>query len=161
MSISVITSSSHKLAKPVQKIIIDSGDLPLVKDKRWTIDKDGYVINYTHKKINGKKQTTQTRIHRLIMGAKPGEIIDHINGNRLDNSKKNLRVVSSSINALNRHKKQGKTNYFGVFFNKQFKKYQTKIMVEGKTKHLGFFDNPKEAEKVYLNYKNHLIKERI
>ena len=77
--------------------------------------------------------------------------IDHININPLDNRIENLRVVNTSQNNRNRNKfKNCSSKYKGVFWNKLKSKWHAQIKINGKTKHLGLFDNEEDA---YLAYK--------
>jgi hypothetical protein len=65
------------------------------------------------------------RLHRFIMGAKTGEpMVDHINNNKLDNRRENLRFATSSENGRNRTKaKESTSKYYGVHFNSENKKW--------------------------------------
>lgn len=79
-----------------------------------------------------------------------GEIkdcIDHINKNKLDNRIANLRPVTKQENSFN-------TSAKGVYFNKQQKKYASKIMINGKRIHLGYFEKEEDAIIMYLQAKN-------
>ena len=76
--------------------------------------------------------------------------IDHININPLDNRIENLRVVNHSENMRNRNKfKNCSSIYKGVGWFKPNKKWLAKIRINGKIKHLGFFDTEEEAHLVY------------
>jgi len=95
-------------------------------------------------------------MHRLITNAKPGEIIDHINRNSLDNRKCNLRKCSNSQNQWNTVKqKNNKSGFKGVYWNKEKEKWQAQISfgkdAVGKqvTFYLGRFDNVLEAAAAY------------
>jgi hypothetical protein len=88
-------------------------------------------------------------MHRLIMGAEPGQEIDHINGNGLDNRKENLRVATRKENQQNRHITWGNSTYKGVYWEKQKNKWRARIFVSGKCVHLGFFLTEKEAAVAY------------
>src|SRR5512139_3981216 len=82
--------------------LVDDEDLPRVEKYRWrTWGKIGFYVRAT-KPVFPK---THQQLHRLIMRAEEGQIIDHINGNPLDNRKSNLRICSPSINSQNRHTK--------------------------------------------------------
>lgn len=116
----------------------------------WTEASDGYAKRYYEKNVNGQRKRWVKYFHREVMKAKDSEIIDHINQDKLDNRKENLRVASKDLNALNSSKARGSINYRGVIFNKQAKKYQARITIDKKTKHLGFFTTAEEAGKAYL-----------
>jgi len=89
--------------------------------------------------------------------------IDHINGIRSDNRICNLRLVDCKENAKNQRKnKRNKNAFGGVFFNKQKKKYVSRIKVNGKSIFLGYFNliddaiaARKEANKKYGFHENH------
>ena len=76
--------------------------------------------------------------------------VDHINGNRRDNSKKNLRWVTIRENGMNqvRHKNSSSI-YKGVSWKKQNKAYRANISINGRLTHLGCFKNEIDAAKAY------------
>ena len=103
------------------------------------------------------------RAHRLawfiVYGAWPDGEIDHINGDRKDNRIANLRVVDRAGNSQNRrvaHIDNKSTGLLGSTWNKQHKCYQAKIQADKVRHHLGYFSNPLEAHKVYMEAKDHL-----
>lgn len=66
---------------------------------------------YARARINKKN----IFMHRFVMNCQEGDIVDHINGNKLDNRKENLRIATSFTNAQNKVKKEGLTSeYMGV-----------------------------------------------
>lgn len=91
---------------------------PVANSRPTLIDED------TAKRLNGKKlwlsegypnfiiNRKNIRLHRFVMNAKEGQVIDHINGNKLDNRKINLRFVNSSLNCINRYHKIKTTHGF-------------------------------------------------
>ncbi len=95
------------------------------------------------------------RIHWFVaqlMGLKipKGYQIDHINRNRLDNRRSNLRAASLILQAQNhRVQKNNKSGYTGVQFHSRDKEWVANIKIDGKYKHLGYFKTPEEASKVY------------
>lgn len=95
-------------------------------------------------------------VHRIIWFLENGwvpEVIDHINGNGIDNRISNLRAVSQRENTLNReYHREGKIA--GGTFHKRLGKWQSKIYIDGKYKHLGTFDSEKEAQDAYWKAKN-------
>lgn len=98
--------------------------------------------------INGKRELI--RLHREIIGAKPGEQVDHINGDSLDNRIENLRICTASENNSNRGNQKNNTSGFrGVTWNKQTQKFRACIWSDRKRFYLGSFDDPIEAAKAY------------
>lgn len=91
-------------------------------------------------------------IHRWIMGDPPGKYVDHINGNTLDNRKRNLRSCSNAANIRNGKVRTNNTSgYTGVYFDKRSGKWGAAIKVMYKTIRLGVFDLKKDAIKVRKN----------
>lgn len=127
--------------------IVDQEDYQILIQHIWQIHSTGYAFSQ------------KIRMHRLIMNAKEGEYVDHINGDKLDNRKCNLRICTNAENSqhrtiLNKRNKTGKT---GVSFDKCRNKWNAKIYVNKKTIHLGRFndidsaiDVRKEAEIKYF-----------
>ena len=99
--------------------------------------------------IGGKKY----KAHRLIMLAFVGESdqeVDHINRIKTDNRFQNLRYCSSRENQLNTGFVE---NAKGYYWNKQEKKWMTRITIHNKVKFLGYFDNEEDARQAYVEAK--------
>jgi hypothetical protein len=122
------------------KFIIDPDDYDkFVKDESFRKLSTGHVRNSKNKYL-----------HRLIMDAPDDMCVDHINGNPLDNRKENLRICTHQQNMMNQGKqKNNSTGFKGICFNKRDNKYQAQIMIDGKIKHLGLFDDKLDAYKAY------------
>ena len=86
-------------------------------------------------------------LHRLVAKAKPGEIVDHINGNGLDNRRENLRIASHQMNRANCNRKNCTSKYVGVSIQKNRIRVQMKI--NGKVKHFSKFQSEAEAAFFY------------
>ncbi len=97
--------------KSGKKILIDDEDYDRLSKHSWYIDGRGYASTSINKKI--------IKLHRFLLEeTNPKVQVDHINGNRLDDQKINLRKVSNKTNAENIHKKKGiSSRYFGVVFD--------------------------------------------
>ena len=97
---------------------------------------------------NGEKQRS-ILMHRAIIGEEnisKGEVIDHVNGNPLDNRRENLRICKRGLNMKNCKKyKNNKTGFIGVFYYKRLGKWTASIQSDGERHHLGTFDNPEDA----------------
>ncbi len=78
------------------KIIFDESDLSKIIETNWFVSDRGYAIR-------NRKNGRQDRMHHLIIGKPPiGLVTDHINRNKLDNRKCNLRFVTQKVNMQNR-----------------------------------------------------------
>lgn len=89
-------------------------------------------------------------MHRLILSLKSGEICDHINGDKLDNRKKNLRVCTSSQNLANRgSQKNSRSGIKGVTFYVRTGKWAANIAFNRKQTFLGYFLSKEEAASAY------------
>ena len=116
-----------------------------------TTDPKGYI----RIGINNKVYAAHRLAWLYVYGEMPKNQIDHINGIRNDNRIVNLRDIQSQWNTQNQHKapKNSKTGYLGVSWSKQKNKYRSAIVVDGKQKHLGFFDNKETASQMYEMHK--------
>ena len=108
---------------------VDMSDVHLVNEYRWHRGgtKNKYAVAYA-RKGRGKPPLY---LHRLILGAGAGDIVDHVNGDPLDCRKENLRIVTRSQNAANRSKTTNPSGYRGVFYFPSKRKYQARITCEG------------------------------
>lgn len=126
------------------KCTIDDNMNHLVCKYKWF-----YSSGYAMTKIKGSR----TYMHRLIMGAVPGEMIDHINGNTLDNRLCNLRFTNKSLNSINSKKRVGTSSkYRGVTWHAQNKRWLAQTGIKGKHISIGCFKNEVDAAIAYNNY---------
>jgi hypothetical protein len=92
--------------------------------------------------IKGKK----VPMSRFLLNATAGSVVDHIDGNPLNNQKKNLRICSQSQNLMNqRVRDDNSSGVKGVSYHKQSMTWHAYIQVNGKRKNIGFFYSKDEA----------------
>lgn len=120
----------------------DIDDFDKIKDYYWNIS-TGYVESETN------RIKFRTKMHRLIMDCTDSTLdIDHINHNKLDNRKENLRIVTRSQNQMNLSKKSNNTSgTTGVYFNKSTNSWVATIQKNKKRIYLGHFELYGEAVK--------------
>jgi len=107
--------------------------------------KDG--IGYFYTKVNGFEMAVHSFI-LLMHGTEipKGMCVDHINGNKQDNRIENLRVVTTSTNAMNSKKRKTNTSgHHGIMWRKERSKWVVRLVVNGKTHVCGHFDDIGEA----------------
>lgn len=135
------------LTRKGQEILVDDEDYEALSVHRWSLDGPN---GYAGRKIPGVKGTH--RMHRQIMGLENGDKrrVDHINGDKLDNRKANLRVCQHGENLCNRGApKNNASGYKGVYFNKLRNKWAAGIGAQGKKYYLGLYATPEEAHAAY------------
>ena len=132
-----------------QQTIIDDERYPILYLKNWHYGTNGYVYGNTwDKKL---KKSSYFLLHRLLLNARKNVQIDHVNGNKLDNRIKNLRLCSNQQNAFNRIKTSGVSKYKGVNWYKTDKIWYAQITVNYKKIQLGRFKNEIDAAIAYNN----------
>jgi len=125
--------------------IVDDEDFERLSQYKWFCNKRGYAQRGAT--IDGKRTTVL--MHREIMQPPPDMHIDHINGNRLDNRRCNLRIVTPQQNQFNRRIQNGTSRFKGVYWQKEVKKWRARIRYNRKLIHLGLFDTEEEAAAAY------------
>jgi hypothetical protein len=96
------------------------------------------------------RQTKTVSMHREIMNAPKGLLVDHRNRDGLDNRRANLRLATYSENNCNKAKRKNTSSRFvGVCFNKQLNRWGAYIKPQGKKIFLGYFDSETDAGKAY------------
>lgn len=121
---------------------VDEIDYARFGDLRWWL-RDGYVV-----RREGKKDV---RLHRLILNAGLGDVVDHIDGDPLNNRRMNLRICTQAGNMRNRRKFKGTltSKFKGVHKAKASGLWIAKIGFEGKQRHIGCFSTEEEAARAY------------
>ena len=123
-------------------MLMDEEDVDLIGNYTIGIKTKGYagVIS----------QGKSSFLHRVIVQAKDGLVVDHLNGDRLDNRKCNLREVSCKVNNRNVNNKYSSDLPRGVSYYKRTKQYMASIKIDGYHKYLGYRDTIEEAEKLAI-----------
>lgn len=121
------------------KIVVDRKDAWLLSAYRWRVNGKGYAMA-------GRKG--EYLLHVLIMKPPKGKLVDHANGDRLDNRRSNLRVCNRSQNNANRVIcKNNKSRLKGVCYNKGC--WQAQIKNNNTNYYLGCFGTKEEAHIMY------------
>lgn len=123
--------------------LFDKDDYEAVKRFRWWVNNHGYVC---------ADDANRHRIwlHRLVMQNPDGKLIDHINGDRTDCRKSNLRVATAKQNSRNSTcERKHNAGYKGVYFDSARGKYEAHIRPNGRKIHLGRFATAREAALAY------------
>lgn len=125
---------------------IDNEDVDLLQYKWCAVNRNGkhwYAVRQEGQRPFRKHLSMHRVILTKVLGHSNFKIVDHINGNGLDNRRCNLRPVTTSQNLRNQKKQNNTTSLFkGVCWDKKGKKWKASI-------HLGVFDNPINAAKAY------------
>lgn len=125
--------------------LIDDEDYELLNSSKWYFH-NGYARHSEY--IGGKGYKTKyIYMHRLLLDAPKGKEVDHINGNPLDNRRSNLRLASTSENHINKQRppKNNTSGHIGVIWFEPKQRWHARIQVNGKSKHLGVFDELNDA----------------
>lgn len=133
----IIIMNSNK--KEIARAIVDVNDLELVAGHKWYLHNKGYAVA-----LIGRSQ--QILMHRVIMQPPDDMQVDHIDGNTLDNRRCNMRICTNQQNSWNScNRKDNRTGVRGVSFEPKYGRWRSRIQVNGKHIHLGYFDSIEEA----------------
>ena len=113
----------------IANTIFSTEDKSKIENRRWRLDGCGYAGD------------AEIRLHSIIIGQTKGKEVDHIDGNRLNNTRSNLRLVTRQQNTWNK-------KYVGVHRHSTCDRWVVQIKVDNKTLHLGLFKTKEEALKV-------------
>jgi hypothetical protein len=134
--------------------LVDDADYPWVSNWKWyAADIQGrtYAVRGEWNPVRHVARVVY--MHRLIMRAAKGQVVDHINHDGLDNRRENLRLCSQAENARNRRKAKGcSSRFLGVTFigdRKQNDSWKAQIMANHETVFLGNFHSEEEAALAY------------
>jgi hypothetical protein len=127
---------------------VDATDAELIAGRSWHFVTFGGLL-YAQ---SGKSAAfpVSEMMHRLLMQPGPGMVVDHKNGDGLDNRRHNLRVCTRTQNQQNRRKiKPASSKYKGVYWSSGLCRWRVEIKVDGKKISGGSFSNEEDAAKSY------------
>lgn len=129
------------------EFIIDAEDLSKVSDRCWSVNANGYL------QTNAYAEGKTLLLHKFIVGDyKKGFCVDHIDRNKLNNRKTNLRICLPKDNAKNTSIRIDNTSGFtGVYKSKDRSKWWAEITANGEKHYLGSFENFNDAVRARLD----------
>jgi two-component SAPR family response regulator len=126
--------------------LVDNEDFEELNKYNWCFHHSGYAMRRIGK--IGKQKSIY--IHKIVVKCPKGKEVDHINLNKLNCQKYNLRICSHKQNMMNRGKlKNNISGYKGVYFKTKNKAFCAQISVKGVPVYLGLFSNKISAAKAY------------
>ncbi len=152
-----LMGSRGDLRGDMKEIRLTQGKVTLVDDEyfewldrwKWCYGSSGYAMR-TVRRSDNKPFTL--RMHRLIALPHDNEFTDHINQDKLDNRRSNLRVCSTHNNSCNREKQKNNTSgYKGVYKRDDSPKWEARIQIKSKQISLGWYSSKHLAAVAYNN----------
>lgn len=123
--------------------LVSDCDAEFVNRYSWHLTtKDGYVARLVTIHENGRRKQQHRSLHRLLLQPDASVVVDHINSNRLDNRRENLRLADTKGNAANRRPTRHNTSgYKHVTWHSKSGKWQVAVA----SKYVGLFGSPEAA----------------
>lgn len=126
--------------------IVDDEDYEAVSAFKWRKNKSGKECY----PVTGHNDSGGVRfLHRVIMRAPKGSMVDHKNGDVLDNRKENLRFCSYTENARNMAPRGGTSRFKGVRWLTGKNRWKAEIGMDKRRVHIGYFTNEEDAARAY------------
>lgn len=134
-----------------QNSLVDDEDFETLSKFKWSTQSKGYVCRVKHVKLGRKSYASKMILmHREILNPDAGLQVDHINGDKLDNRRENLRICSNSQNHMNIKKYKNKSSIFkGVYYDKSRDRWAADIKLNKKKIRLGRHDSEIAAALAY------------
>lgn len=139
--------------------LVDADDHDWLSETRWYLHSKGYVVG----RPRGQRME---RLHRVVLGLEAGDarVVDHKNGDRLDNRRANLRVVSGAQNAHNLAGLPRTSRYRGVSFDHRRGLWRATAQVSGRKHQIGRFATEEEAARAASEFRrlhmSHTVEDR-
>ena len=125
-----------------QFALVDAADYEWLSQWNWRL----YIGGYAMRQEKGKK----IFMHHEIVRPPQGMLVDHVDGNRANNCRSNLRACTRQQNMQNKGKQSGASSKFkGVGYNKARRRWYAKLVFNGERFWLGYFDDEAEAARAY------------
>lgn len=126
---------------------IDAADAEMIGEMRWSASAHGYA-RAVYNDAGGKQ--TQYFMHRSVVSPAAWQHVDHIDGDKLNNTRANLRVCSMAENLANRGAQRNSTTGFkGVSVCSQTGSFRAQLVARGKVYRIGRFKTAEEAARAY------------
>lgn len=130
--------------------LVDESDLDAISKYKWHLICPRGKQYAAASSFNSDGKQVTKYMHRLIVGAKSGEVCDHIDGDGLNNRRSNLRLCRHQQNIWNsKRPTTNKSGFKGVCWHKTNKKWHAQIVKGGIKHHLGFYESPETAHQAY------------
>lgn len=130
--------------------VVDDDVYEWAQHHTWYVNKLGYVFYYFYQTVGTTRRRRRETLHRMILKAQPNTIGDHIDGNKLDNRRANLRLVGKLENAWNRSRRSDSTSiYRGVCWDKVAQKWVARITCRGRRMLVGRYHDIDEAARAW------------
>jgi hypothetical protein len=129
--------------------IVDADIVASLGEWRWCLSSDGYAKRTP--RVDGRRVVIY--LHRLVADAKPGEDVDHINRDRLDCRRANLRVGTRALNLQNVASRGGTSRHRGVSWHRGAGRWRATVKLAGKAHHLGLFDDEERAAEAAIAFR--------
>lgn len=130
------------VTKKGESVFMSSADVDVAIGRNWHVGRNGYAA------CNKSGDRDGGYLHRMVLSICDERFVDHINGDRLDNRRENLRICTKTTNAQNkRMHRSNRLGMKGVF--PQGNRYVAQICAGGKRRYLGCYETPEEAHEVY------------
>lgn len=130
--------------------IVDAADYEWLIQWKWHIENQGHICYAVRCLWLGNNKSTTIKMHREILGAKPGSTVDHRDGDGLNNTRENLRICTQAENVRNKRMRSDNTSgYKGVWWRKNRSRWTATIDVDGVRTWLGSFLTAEDAARAY------------
>lgn len=130
--------------------LVDEADYADLSQFRWFLNSGGYARRTQYLGGGRKRDVT---MHRFILDAPQSLDVDHINRDRLDNRRTNLRLVPEAGTAQNRGSHGGGSRHRGVCWDRDRNKWRARAQFAGRRVHLGLYVSEKEAAAVASSWR--------
>ncbi len=145
----------NRQGEVVAESIVDDEDFDWISGYRWHLAQGYAQTNIRTQTLNVRPSRSgwyrPAKLHRMLMNAEPGAAFDHINGDRLDNRRANLRPVLPWQSCANRGTfKSNTSGQKGVSWHRTARKWLVRISARGVRHVVGFYPSVEEARAAYL-----------
>lgn len=132
----ILALKRYKGREPLS-VLLDDEDYEVVAQHAWWCNIHGYIVG----RLDGK----ELYLHRFLMGFPPQKVVDHINGNKLDNRRCNLRLCERKENCRNARRPKNNTSGCTGVSKCKNNLWRAYIMVDRKQINLGIYENIEDA----------------